>query len=62
MKCWVLHPHADWFLCLFCTSLPAETAARVWDALLHEGTKVCLVGPLASPLSMGACLQAVGRL
>jgi hypothetical protein len=30
----------DWFLCLFCTSLPAETAIRVWDALLHEGTKV----------------------
>ena len=30
----------DWFLCLFCTSLPAETAARVWDALLHEGPKV----------------------
>ncbi|EFN58503.1 hypothetical protein CHLNCDRAFT_56888 [Chlorella variabilis] len=30
----------DWFLCLFCTSLPSETAARVWDALLHEGTKV----------------------
>ena len=30
----------DWFLCLFCTSLPAETAVRVWDALLHEGTKV----------------------
>lgn len=33
-------PRADWFLCLFCTSLPSETAARVWDALLHEGTKV----------------------
>ena len=32
--------NADWFLCLFCTSLPSETAARVWDALLHEGTKV----------------------
>lgn len=31
---------ADWFLCLFCTSLPTETAARVWDALLNEGTKV----------------------
>jgi hypothetical protein len=30
----------DWFLCLFCTSLPAEAAARVWDALLLEGPKV----------------------
>ena len=30
----------DWFLCLFCTALPAESAARAWDALLHEGTKV----------------------
>ena len=30
----------DWFLCLFCTALPPETAARVWDALLVEGPKV----------------------
>lgn len=30
----------DWFLCLYCTSLPAETAIRIWDALLHEGPKV----------------------
>eukprot|EP00884_Botryococcus_braunii_P008527 jgi/Botrbrau1/17676/Bobra.0166s0101.1 len=30
----------DWFLCLFCTTLPAETTARVWDALLFEGTKI----------------------
>mmetsp|Transcript_8835 Transcript_8835/g.18886 ORF Transcript_8835/g.18886 Transcript_8835/m.18886 type:complete len:470 (+) Transcript_8835:84-1493(+) len=30
----------DWFLCLFCTSLPSESAARVWDALFHEGAKV----------------------
>ena len=30
----------DWFLCLFCTSLPAETAVRMWDALLFEGTKI----------------------
>ena len=30
----------DWFLCLFATSLPAASAARVWDALLHEGPKV----------------------
>lgn len=30
----------DWFLCLFCTALPAEAAARVWDALLCEGPKV----------------------
>jgi hypothetical protein len=30
----------DWFLCLFATSVPAEAAARVWDALLLEGPKV----------------------
>lgn len=30
----------DWFLCLFATTLPSETAARVWDALLKEGPKV----------------------
>jgi hypothetical protein len=30
----------DWFLCLFATSMPGETVARVWDALLYEGPKV----------------------
>ena len=30
----------DWFLCLFATSLPPETAARLWDALLMEGSKL----------------------
>jgi hypothetical protein len=30
----------DWYLCLFATSLPAESAARVWDCLLLEGRKV----------------------
>lgn len=30
----------DWYLCLYATSLPAETAARVWDALFLEGRKV----------------------
>ncbi|KDD73221.1 hypothetical protein H632_c2411p0 [Helicosporidium sp. ATCC 50920] len=30
----------DWFLCLFCTTLPAETSTRVWDALFCEGPKV----------------------
>ncbi|KAK2076058.1 hypothetical protein QBZ16_001394 [Prototheca wickerhamii] len=30
----------DWFLCLFSTALPAETAVRVWDALLLEGPKL----------------------
>ncbi|MEW5309256.1 MAG: hypothetical protein WDW38_001154 [Sanguina aurantia] len=30
----------DWYLCLFCTSLPSETVARVWDALFHEGPKI----------------------
>jgi hypothetical protein len=30
----------DWFLVLFATSLPSETAARVWDCLFLEGPKV----------------------
>ncbi|KAK9832050.1 hypothetical protein WJX81_002190 [Elliptochloris bilobata] len=30
----------DWFLCLYATSVPCETALRVWDALLNEGGKV----------------------
>ena len=30
----------DYFLCLFCTVLPSETAMRIWDALLNEGAKV----------------------
>lgn len=30
----------DWFLCLYSTSLPAETTLRVWDSLLLEGPKV----------------------
>ena len=30
----------DYFLCLFCTVMPSETAMRVWDALLSEGSKV----------------------
>lgn len=30
----------EWVLCVFTTTLPPETTARVWDALLHEGAKV----------------------
>lgn len=30
----------EWFLCLYSTSLPSETAARVWDCLLLEGPKI----------------------
>ena len=30
----------EWILCMYCTMLPSETTARVWDALLHEGAKV----------------------
>jgi hypothetical protein len=29
----------DWFLVLYATALPAETAARVWDAVFCEGAK-----------------------
>ena len=30
----------EWFLCLYSTSLPSETTARVWDCLLLEGPKI----------------------
>lgn len=40
LRCDISILATDWFLCLFCTSLPAETAIRMWDALLNEGTKV----------------------
>lgn len=30
----------EWFLCLFATSLPPETVARVWDILFCEGPKI----------------------
>mmetsp|Transcript_23386 Transcript_23386/g.51328 ORF Transcript_23386/g.51328 Transcript_23386/m.51328 type:complete len:402 (-) Transcript_23386:579-1784(-) len=30
----------DWYLCLYATSLPAETTCRVWDALFNEGPKI----------------------
>ncbi|EFJ51370.1 hypothetical protein VOLCADRAFT_116378 [Volvox carteri f. nagariensis] len=30
----------DWFLTLYCVSMPAESACRVLDALLNEGAKV----------------------
>ncbi|KAI8476393.1 MAG: rab-GTPase-TBC domain-containing protein [Monoraphidium minutum] len=30
----------DWYLSLFAASMPSESAARVWDALLNEGPKV----------------------
>mmetsp|Transcript_20039 Transcript_20039/g.55778 ORF Transcript_20039/g.55778 Transcript_20039/m.55778 type:complete len:409 (+) Transcript_20039:44-1270(+) len=37
----------DWFLCLFATSLPPEVAARVWDVLLFEGSKILFRTSLA---------------
>lgn len=30
----------EWFLCLYATSLPPETVARVWDVLFCEGPKI----------------------
>ncbi|KIY99590.1 TBC1 domain family member 2A [Monoraphidium neglectum] len=30
----------DWYLSLFASSMPSESAARVWDALMNEGPKV----------------------
>ena len=40
LRCDISVVATDWFLCLFCTSLPSEVAARVWDALFHESSKI----------------------
>ncbi|KAK9867521.1 hypothetical protein WJX84_007024 [Apatococcus fuscideae] len=40
LQCDITIIATDWFLCLFATVLPSESAMRVWDALLHEGPKV----------------------
>ncbi|QDZ24491.1 Rab-GTPase-TBC domain-containing protein [Chloropicon primus] len=38
--CDVSYFSTDWFLCLYCKSLPSETVARIWDSFLLEGPKV----------------------
>uniref|UniRef100_H2YR54 Rab-GAP TBC domain-containing protein n=1 Tax=Ciona savignyi TaxID=51511 RepID=H2YR54_CIOSA len=30
----------NWFLCIYCDNVPAETMLHVWDVLLSEGSKV----------------------
>ena len=35
-----IYMHVCRYLCLYCTSMPSETAARIWDALLLEGSKI----------------------
>ncbi len=30
----------EWFLCIFCKSLPIETAFRIWDIFFYDGPKV----------------------
>jgi len=40
LECSVAAIASSWFATLFTTLLPAETTARVWDALLLEGHKV----------------------
>ena len=30
----------EWFLCIFCKSLPVETAFRIWDIFFYDGPKV----------------------
>lgn len=52
------------FLALYAASLPAETAARVWDALFHEGPKVLLLVVLlaARPRAVGVLWFIHGRL
>jgi hypothetical protein len=47
----------DWYLCLYATSLPPETAARVWDSLWCEGRKVLHRMGLALLSSVGPQLM-----
>jgi hypothetical protein len=30
----------EWFLCIYCKSLPIETAFRIWDMFFYDGPKV----------------------
>lgn len=54
----------DWFLTLFATCMPAETVARMWDALFNEGSKVLYRTALAllksSEPALLACDNAGG--
>ena len=50
--CDVSYFATDWFLCLYCKSLPSETVARVWDSFLLEGPKVLFRVALAI---LGSC-------
>eukprot|EP01026_Neomeris_dumetosa_P043251 TRINITY_DN3617_c0_g1_i1.p1 TRINITY_DN3617_c0_g1~~TRINITY_DN3617_c0_g1_i1.p1 ORF type:complete len:362 (-),score=17.55 TRINITY_DN3617_c0_g1_i1:429-1514(-) len=40
MQCDMSLIATDWFLCIFTTTLPSETTARVWDAFFNEGPKI----------------------
>ncbi|KAG2433312.1 hypothetical protein HXX76_008378 [Chlamydomonas incerta] len=46
----------DWFLTLYCSSMPPESAARVLDALFHEGAKILFRVALALLKSAEAAL------
>lgn len=58
---------ASWFHSLFCTALPSETTARIWDVLLLEGPKILFRVGLAlfkmnEPALLGTKLSGqVGR-
>jgi hypothetical protein len=51
----------EWFLCLFATSLPAETTARLWDSLFVEGNKVLHRAALALLKRHSKSLLAAGN-
>eukprot|EP00889_Picochlorum_renovo_P000335 jgi/Picre1/27365/NNA_000332.t1 len=40
LECGMTMLATEWFLCLFSTTLPAETTFRIWDALFSEGPKI----------------------
>ncbi|KAG2449397.1 hypothetical protein HYH02_005547 [Chlamydomonas schloesseri] len=46
----------DWFLTLYCSSMPPESACRVLDALFHEGAKILFRVALALLKSAEAAL------
>ncbi|XP_006034254.1 carabin [Alligator sinensis] len=45
----------EWFLCLFCRTLPFPTVLRIWDAFFSEGVKVLFrVGLVLVRLALGS--------
>jgi hypothetical protein len=53
----------EWFLCLYCRSLPAETSFRVWDCFFYEGVKALFrIGLGLLKLCEGALLECTSSI